>query len=658
MSPKLAPETSSTGHDRYISPGPSKLDAQKQAPQAGAAQNTNNQVLQPVDSPVDLMLRGFSQADIVGRTGVDVGYHGCALRTSSKGVDRFGYKVAHVLVRVDHTVVSASLAMYAQGVSKIATLRMLGLSGGNIVNLRRLFAALGRAEEFAAAGKAFRRGNMAAGMLARHGVANPFELAEFQEKAEQTRLERFGGKYTFSEGSSLAEPARTSFARHMEDKSFAEDLRRRKTTTTRARYGVEYPSQSPVVQARTLATFRERYGVDHPSQRPEFRASQAALARADGKRRAAISRQTNLARYGVEYISQLPANRARQSNLMSRTHAERNKKARATTLDKYGVPYASQRPERRAALSSFMKSHGVAFAARSRTTSRKRYGVDHHAQTEQRRKSQSERMLNPEHQKRINAAKRANNSFNTSAPEETLRCLLVDYFGRGDVLRQHNDPRYPFRCDFYIPSRDLFIELNGTWTHGGHWLDQDDHHDRQVVENWRAKSAAYYEAAILQWCHRDTAKRSAAGAAQLNYVTFWDSQRLDDAQLWLAMGAPDGSDWMHEYTWLPVRDLNPNGTSPASNEQLRSAAVTAGIASQRKTYRRELEAWEDNRGTRWGTVQAVLYSDRYRLLGKLPHELSDIEILQRLSRSRRLPRGRQQQTHGGLQAGDVATVGS
>lgn len=130
---------------------------------------------------MDLMLRGFSQADIVGRTGVDVGYHGSSLRASSKGVDRFEYKVEHVRVRLDQAAVLVALVAHAEGASKIATLQLLGLSGYNNVTLRRLFAALGLAEEFATADKAFRRGNMIAGMVASHGVANPFELAEFQK---------------------------------------------------------------------------------------------------------------------------------------------------------------------------------------------------------------------------------------------------------------------------------------------------------------------------------------------------------------------------------------------------------------------------------------------------------------------------------------------
>lgn len=598
---------------------------------AGATQSKDPGMLQQEGSPLDLMLRGFSQADVLGRTGVDIGYHGSALRISAKEIDRFEYKVEHVRVRVDKTVVLAALAAHAEGLSKIGTLRVLGLSGYNIVTLRRLFGALGLAEEFGAADKAFRRGHMAEGMLAAYGVANPFKSDKFQKAAEQTRLERYSGKYTFSKGSSLAEAARATFAQHMSDRDFAEDRRRRKTTATRARFGVAYPSQSLLVQAKMRATSRLRYGVDHPSQRSEARARQSAVVRLDGARRASISRQTNLARYGVEHISQLPANRDRQSELMTRTFTERGRKARATTLKRYGVLYAAQRQERRMALAAFMRTNGVEFAARSRVTSLARYGVASHAQTEQRRMSQSLRMLDPEHQKRITAAKHANNSFRTSAAEEALYVALVRHFGEHDVLREHVDPRYPYRCDFFIPSRDLFVELNGMWTHGGHWFDQTDLRDLQVIRNWQARNTAYCMAAVTEWCQRDKTKRDAAGAAELNYVTFWDSQRLSDAQLWLAMGAPDGCDWKHEYSWLPVRKITPAGDLTELVQQSPTVAPATAARSQTDPYRREMKIWEANRGTRWGTVQAVLYSERYRVLGKLPQELSVLEILQGLS---------------------------
>lgn len=57
--------------------------------------------------------------------------------------------------------------------------------------------------------------------------------------------------------------------------------------------------------------------------------------------------------------------------------------------------------------------------------------------------------------------KRKNNSFNSSKAEIQLQKKLVEVFGKCDVVRQYFDrERYPFKCDFYIKSIDLFIELH------------------------------------------------------------------------------------------------------------------------------------------------------------------------------------------------------
>lgn len=72
-------------------------------------------------------------------------------------------------------------------------------------------------------------------------------------------------------------------------------------------------------------------------------------------------------------------------------------------------------------------------------------------------------------------ARRKNNTWNTSQPEEDTCRWLVDQFGSNDIVRQYRDKvRYPFNCDFYIKSIDLFIELNLHWTHGGRPFDPND----------------------------------------------------------------------------------------------------------------------------------------------------------------------------------------
>ena len=62
---------------------------------------------------------------------------------------------------------------------------------------------------------------------------------------------------------------------------------------------------------------------------------------------------------------------------------------------------------------------------------------------------------------KINDTKRLNHTFNSSKPEDDYYQALVLEYGADDIERQYNkDPRYPFACDFYIKSLDIFIELN------------------------------------------------------------------------------------------------------------------------------------------------------------------------------------------------------
>lgn len=54
-----------------------------------------------------------------------------------------------------------------------------------------------------------------------------------------------------------------------------------------------------------------------------------------------------------------------------------------------------------------------------------------------------------------------NKSFAKSKPEDELYEKLKEIYGNDNVLRNYRDKqRYPFNCDFYIKSSDMFIECN------------------------------------------------------------------------------------------------------------------------------------------------------------------------------------------------------
>ena len=115
--------------------------------------------------------------------------------------------------------------------------------------------------------------------------------------------------------------------------------------------------------------------------------------------------------------------------------------------------------------------------------------------------------------------KRKNNTFNTSKPENKLYELLKQKYT--NVKRNYNsDKRYPFMCDFYIPSKDLFIELQASWTHGGKLFNSEDISCLDQLNSWKQKSltSKYYKNAIETWTIRDVRKRNIAQQNKLNYI--------------------------------------------------------------------------------------------------------------------------------------------
>lgn len=123
----------------------------------------------------------------------------------------------------------------------------------------------------------------------------------------------------------------------------------------------------------------------------------------------------------------------------------------------------------------------------------------------------------------INDVMRTNNSFNRSLEEDKYYDKLIKEYGEDNVIRWYSDDRYPFACDFYIPSEDLFIELNKHWTHGGHLFDELNLNDISKLEYWqeRAKTSRYYKNAIYTWTILDVKKAQIAKQNHLNYKVIY-----------------------------------------------------------------------------------------------------------------------------------------
>ena len=245
---------------------------------------------------------------------------------------------------------------------------------------------------------------------------------------------------------------------------------------------------------------------------------------------------------------------------------ERKKQA---LLQKYGVDNVSRIKEvrdkvsegnkkyqeklREEGITSFFATEEGKKAAREGVL--RKYGTDNINKTEQRRnemrenwksKSKEEKrkwiekcrmVQTKEVQQRISDTKRRNNSFHISSWEAMLTKKLSNLFP--DLKTQYKDKRYPFHCDFYIPSLDLFIECNFHWTHGRRPFNPNNEKDMEQLRHWEelGRSATsvrdkgqYYKNAITTWTDLDVRKRTIAEQNGLNYLVFYF---LKDAVKWV-----------------------------------------------------------------------------------------------------------------------------
>lgn len=88
---------------------------------------------------------------------------------------------------------------------------------------------------------------------------------------------------------------------------------------------------------------------------------------------------------------------------------------------------------------------------------------------------------------------------------------------------------YPYCCDFYIPEKDLYIEYQGTWTHGFIPYNKHNKECQEKLRLWKEKSkdSKFYENAIKVWAKSDVKKRKIAKKNKLNWIEFFNMNDFD-----------------------------------------------------------------------------------------------------------------------------------
>lgn len=313
--------------------------------------------------------------------------------------------------------------------------------------------------------------------LQRYGVDNGAKTDVAKQKSIQTCLEKYGTEYSFQ----------------------SENNKSKAKQTCLERYGCEYAVQSNIVKNKIKQTCLERYGVDNIYKNIEIQnKAKNTLFKHYGvtiplKSQEILSKAINtcLYRYGVC----LPSKSQEIKEKIKETQINLyegffNKKL---CLEKYGCEYPIQ--------SNMIKN-------KIKQTLLNIYGVNHIFQLDTVREKAIE-------------TKKKNHTLNTSKPEKEIYKLLINKYTENDILTQYKSDVYPYHCDFYIKSLNMYLECNFHWTHGPHPFDKNNVEDIALLNKWKNKNTNFYINAIKTWTIRDINKFNIAKQNNLNYKAFY-----------------------------------------------------------------------------------------------------------------------------------------
>ena len=296
--------------------------------------------------------------------------------------------------------------------------------------------------------------------------------------------------------------------------------------TNLEKYGCINVSQCNKIKDKKQQTFLAKYGCENPMQNEQVKNK---------------LKQNNIKKYGVESPMQTKEVKQKLQNTMLQRYGETNpgkvrvfdEKRKETLIAKYGTTNIRQVKEikdkiKKTNLSKYGKEYlfgSEYFDQKRKETWMKNLGVNNPGKSEKVRKKLRDKA--PEMLKKMNASKKANTSFNTSKPEERVYKQLNERF---QVIRQYSSNDYPFACDFYIPSLDLYIECHISWTHGTKPFNENDKECIEKLNQWKnkAQTSDYFKNAIYIWTDLDVRKKQISESSKLNILFFYNENDFNE----------------------------------------------------------------------------------------------------------------------------------
>ena len=278
----------------------------------------------------------------------------------------------------------------------------------------------------------------------------------------------------------------------------------------------------------------EKYGVEHTSQLKEV-TDKRTKSRADHVNKIQQHvRESLYKKYGAYDVMHIPhiLQKIKNTNLkkfgvefplqqLKKENSEIYQKISQTCINKFGVDSPLKNKEVREKIKQTnIQKYGVdnplknkEIREKIKQTNIQKYGVDNPLKNKEIwKKSQDNRQ--------ISSKSKLENNF--------LNYLKLKY-KPDDIITQYKSKEYPYYCDFYIKSINLYIEIQGHWTHNDHPFDINNLNDQLIMDIWRTKSLSdkYYKNALNTWTIKDVEKRNTAIQNNLNYLEIFGKTDLN-----------------------------------------------------------------------------------------------------------------------------------
>ena len=302
-------------------------------------------------------------------------------------------------------------------------------------------------------------------MIEKYGTDNIMKTSYGKQKLSQSMQNLFSEK----KEEIVEKRKQTCLEKYgVENPSQSEQIKNKKEQTTLKHYGVKNPLQCESIKQQVNETFKQKYG-DNPLGK-------------NSKIKKKIEKR-NIEKFGYKNPMQNPEIAQKTANTLKQKQPEIIQKS----LEKYGVEWPAQLPEIRQ-----KNSQGVLKAI-----------------------------------PQIYQTRKQNGTYVSSRPEQQVFNLLLQKYK--DTINQYRDEnRYPYTCDFYIPSLDLFIEYHGTWTHGIEPFNPENKKHLLILDKMKekAKTSKFYKQAIYTWTDLDVRKLQCAKNNNLNYLCFYNMEEF------------------------------------------------------------------------------------------------------------------------------------